>query len=435
MALPLVWLGNYTFFPIGTTSAVCLTRDLSPEERADVLLLGCGDLRSVLYTIFCEAEKRRRLDFTCCDLDPGVLARNVLLLTMIADNTYPVTTIVWNMFYHISLDEESRTALITHCKKLINFSDNLQCWNSSPYGAFTRMCTEYTLAQLRRYWVLYVGMQNMPTERKQSLRETLLKEYQVAPAALFWMASRSAGPFRLSAFESNVKFGQYWDAGVTFSDPAQIAAATYLNPTFVYSFGGEGCIVYPFTHPTVDFHLASVVGNSYGSADVFDLVKAAQMQFYDWCSAFRASICSTRHPTPVIRILLAEATAACYAFQSFRTAKTASASVLVGPWTTQTIQLSKEDYPSRSAPIRFNVIDASDLEDNVGLLNILTAVVPLLSHPSRCSVLYTESQHYQTTGDQSLVYEDGTGKPLPHDDGARDFTQRVYADMTTIASW
>jgi hypothetical protein len=54
MAHPLVWPGKYFFYPIGNTSAVCLTRDLAPEEPAKILLLGCGDPRNVLYTIFCE---------------------------------------------------------------------------------------------------------------------------------------------------------------------------------------------------------------------------------------------------------------------------------------------------------------------------------------------------------------------------------------------
>lgn len=56
MAHPLFWPGQYYFYPIGNTSAVSLTRDLPPEEPANILLLGCGDPRNVLYTIFCEPK-------------------------------------------------------------------------------------------------------------------------------------------------------------------------------------------------------------------------------------------------------------------------------------------------------------------------------------------------------------------------------------------
>jgi hypothetical protein len=44
------------FYPVGNTSAVHLTRNLSIEEPADVLLLGCGDIRNVLFTVFTDQD-------------------------------------------------------------------------------------------------------------------------------------------------------------------------------------------------------------------------------------------------------------------------------------------------------------------------------------------------------------------------------------------
>ena len=40
------------FYPIGNTPAVCLTQDLPREQEADILLLGCGDVRNILFTIY-----------------------------------------------------------------------------------------------------------------------------------------------------------------------------------------------------------------------------------------------------------------------------------------------------------------------------------------------------------------------------------------------
>ena len=40
------------FYPLGNTPAVCLTQDLSREQKADVLLLGCGDVRNILFTSY-----------------------------------------------------------------------------------------------------------------------------------------------------------------------------------------------------------------------------------------------------------------------------------------------------------------------------------------------------------------------------------------------
>lgn len=42
------------FYPIGNTPAVCLTQDLPQEELADVLLLGCGDVRNILFTTYAD---------------------------------------------------------------------------------------------------------------------------------------------------------------------------------------------------------------------------------------------------------------------------------------------------------------------------------------------------------------------------------------------
>jgi hypothetical protein len=94
MSHPLIWPPVDTFYPVGNTSAVCLTQDLAPEQDADILLLGCGDPRSVLYTVYSDLKVKdgvfarrlcgvitqhpclgvsRKLDITCCDWDPAVL--------------------------------------------------------------------------------------------------------------------------------------------------------------------------------------------------------------------------------------------------------------------------------------------------------------------------------------------------------------------------
>jgi len=43
-------------YPVGNTPAVCLTQDLPPEEKARILLLGCGDARSVLFTSYADTK-------------------------------------------------------------------------------------------------------------------------------------------------------------------------------------------------------------------------------------------------------------------------------------------------------------------------------------------------------------------------------------------
>src|SRR5277367_4388888 len=90
---------NTVFYPIGNTSAVNLLAHHSPTNNKDaateILLLACGDPRSILYSLWCEGRPGKnilddgiglcsanlyddlagaeKLNFTCCDLEPGVL--------------------------------------------------------------------------------------------------------------------------------------------------------------------------------------------------------------------------------------------------------------------------------------------------------------------------------------------------------------------------
>ncbi|KAL6305504.1 hypothetical protein BKA93DRAFT_216465 [Sparassis latifolia] len=435
MALPLSWITEYNFSPISSTSAVCLTRDLAPEEPADILLLGCGDSSSILYTIFYEPDSGcRRLDFTCCDLDPAILARNVLLFTMIADGEYD-TSIIWNVFFHVYLDEDAFVALIVQCEKLYDFSESLQHWNASPYGLFLIMCTEHTLERLRYHWYLYMHMHELSSERLDTLRDAFAETSDLPleeTLQLRWNCMRSAGPLKFPANLLNLIFELYRKIGMPSFDPDQYERSTALNPTFVYSLQGLEFNIDMVTHPLNPFHLAVIIANGSKSMSLDELVEGAQTQFSEWSAAYSAAIHSTATPIPVVRLFLSEATAACRALRAAGTTGTLD-SEPVGHWTTQRIRLNKDQYRPGGAPVRFNVIHTSNLEDHIGLLNLMISAIPVMSS-ALSSVLYTESLKSRAKGDgQPMVYEDGEEKHLPLEDGAEDFTKRLYAEMSTMS--
>jgi Domain of unknown function (DUF4470) len=53
---PLQW-----FFPMGTSSAVSLTHELPPGRPARGLLLGNGDLRNLLFTLYNDQNCKQAL--------------------------------------------------------------------------------------------------------------------------------------------------------------------------------------------------------------------------------------------------------------------------------------------------------------------------------------------------------------------------------------
>ncbi|KAA1466938.1 hypothetical protein DENSPDRAFT_61383 [Dentipellis sp. KUC8613] len=418
MAHAFSWPRKRHFYPVGNTPAVCLTRDIAPEENANILLLGCGDPRNVLYSVFCEPfESIRKLDFTCCDIDPAILARNILLLAMISDGEEHGGHI-WNFFFHMHIDEASHSYLVECCRKLVECSDSIRRWNQSSYGSFLRMSTEYTLSELRRHWTLYADMHDLPTERLTSIRIAFAKQAKstldtkhrnLSPA-------RSAGPLVTYAYEtSSDQYRRYWKSGTTFSNPKDIAAASLLNPTFVYSLAGEGCSVHYGLDPMMPFHFAAVFGNAKSSVMAPDIVKAAKSEFSEWCTAFRRCVASTSaSPRLMIRVIVADATIACRAFTAFALTGTLKLDVPVAQFKTQVIDLSEDEYTISGAPTSFNVIETSNLVDHLGLLNVLTVAVPLLSHSTQSRVLYTES--------------------LLHlgEDATKEFTEQLYGNITTI---
>lgn len=61
MLTPAVAAATTYFYAAGNTPAVSLTRSLPQGEDADVLLLGCGDVRNVLFTAYSEQGLRKLL--------------------------------------------------------------------------------------------------------------------------------------------------------------------------------------------------------------------------------------------------------------------------------------------------------------------------------------------------------------------------------------
>ncbi|TFY83364.1 hypothetical protein EWM64_g648 [Hericium alpestre] len=415
MAHPFYWPSQYWFYPIGNTPAVSLTRDIAPEDDVDLLLLGCGEARNVLYTISCEPPNAsRRLDFTCCDNDPAILARNVLLFSLIADGGS--TAHIWNINFHMYLDKKSHLSLVEQCKKLIELSETHERWAESPYGTFLRVSSDYTLSELRRHWGLYCAMNDLPSSRLKPIRNAFTQQSKSSPRMGTVLSSnRSAGPLMDFAGQTpSEHFQRYWKTGISSSSPGDIEAATLLNPTFVYSLAGEGCNVHYGSDPLISFHLAALFGNSKKSVTVSQMVKVAKAEFADWCSAYHATVSAISLNRPVVRFLTAEAIVACRSLRIMATTGTLKLNIAVDQWKTQLMELSRDEYVVRRAPVMFHVVDTSNLDDHIGPLNVLTIAIPLLSsNPS--SVLYTES----------LVSVE--------QDATKQFAEHLHADITSLA--
>ncbi|KAJ7230217.1 hypothetical protein GGX14DRAFT_344215 [Mycena pura] len=414
MAHPLFWPGKRHFYAIGNTSAVSLARDVSPEKDISLLLLGCGDPRNVLFTLFSEHDTAtRKLDFTCVDFEPAVLARNVLLLSLIIDKK-PVENL-FDIFFHLYLEKGPLALLVSHCRALLDASITLEHWKESSYGSTLPMSSQHTLSELRWHWDQYARMHSLPKSQLDGIVANFkggVAECQRQHQGLMMHTSRSAGPLMMFAFPVLSEcFHDFWKHGTTFVSASRRSAATLLNPTFVYSQDGIGCHVHYGTDPVIPFHLAPIFGNLNAAPSRSDIVKGIRAQFLDWCEAFRRyherGLC-------VVRLFFADAILGARALQICRESGAVQTRIPVCQWHTETITLDKEEY--KHAPLRFDVVDTSNLDDHLGLLNVLVTSIPLLSD-SGDGVLYLES----------LLVQNSDG------DSPKDFAKRFYSDLTVMA--
>jgi len=61
---------------VGNTPAVSLTASLPQGTNASALLLGCGDIRHILYTAYVERGfPERKLDVTACDIEEHIISK------------------------------------------------------------------------------------------------------------------------------------------------------------------------------------------------------------------------------------------------------------------------------------------------------------------------------------------------------------------------
>ncbi|KIK55165.1 hypothetical protein GYMLUDRAFT_264290 [Collybiopsis luxurians FD-317 M1] len=380
MAHPLVFSLQTYFYPIGNTTPVNLIQDIAPEESANILLLGCGDPRNIFFTLhsntFGEKSSRTR---SFVDSEPAVLARNILLFTLIIDNEPSKEDLLWNIFYDIYIDATAMRALIQQCRKLVNLAADVSTWHASSYGLLLRICTQQTPFELRRLWTLYERFNDQPAGRKTTVNRAFSEVSNKSKNLFVVGSSRSAGPFHLLATEPLSKhFQEFWSSGVHANDKNVVAKAKLINPTFLYSNAGEGFLVHYATDAFASFHLAPAFSDTRSEHGALPSERLPQR-----ISCESDSLRAMRWPSVF-----------------YYTAKLPPL-----PRLTRSILLT---------PLTFDVVDTSNLADHLGLLNILLVISPLLSRTPHSS-LYTET----------LL---ATGS-----DTTRGFLELACGDLTTIS--
>ncbi|KAI8843747.1 hypothetical protein BC829DRAFT_400724 [Chytridium lagenaria] len=381
----------------GNSAPINLLHNLPPEEDAVALMLASGDPRSILFTIHTALStdtqdgdsvltksSNLQLDVTCCDHDASTIARNILLLTMLADDVVGTQTdLIWNFFYHIYIDRETQNFLGDQCRKLLAVGVTCKEWSRSNYGSFIRFCDS------RRSLKMFNEGFEMWSPKKLQL-STLLHH------SLGMFASDAVTP------EEWQGPSHYWNTGICFTDRKMLREAVLPNPTFAHSIMGTRINLNVTNDPLAGYPLQRL---TVSKNPPLELLR-------HWGHAFRIAIETrssskakidrdkpqlSRSGSVMIRYICADALAYCRGLLYYSVTNNVETPYYSRFGSFDTLTFDVGEYPKEpkssdaySAPIVFNVIETSSIADIVGSLNLLMVTVPLLQKTTPNSTLHTE---------------------------------------------
>ncbi|KAI1210252.1 uncharacterized protein F4807DRAFT_74160 [Annulohypoxylon truncatum] len=381
-------------YALGNTPAVSLTRGFPQGLDADILLLGCGDVRNILFTVYSEQGfPPRKLDITCCDSETAVIARNVLLFTLLLDGAS--ADVAWDVYFHMRINEESKALITDQAQKIVSLSNSIEQWSRGRYGSMLTFCDANSLQQIRQVWIKYASLQSKnEISFKEDLERTRKLGKQVFGMSdgepdIILTGLRSAAPLSLKSVTDIPKARErFWEHG-TFAEHATIP-----NPMFSATLSTNTLLHYG-TDPVLGFHLAAAIATLAPASPllpekdddmVMNIIRTAKTQFHAWVAAFQ------NNPEKLsLRFTISDALSFSHALQAISASQNKSTNLFRRQLDVAAIEFDSKVYSkASSAPTRFDIIDTSNLADHLGALNILVAAAPLLK-PLASSTLWIET--------------------------------------------
>jgi MYND finger len=335
-----------------------------------------------------------------------LVARNIILFSLLIDDTDGTASkSIWNIYYHLYLDDSSLQLLDSQAQKLLSLSGTLQAWNDGRYGRILRFCDRGTFAKVKTIWAGYTteGLAPQDKSRRHDQHEAniqkarAVKERFVGESVVL-SGVRSAAPAGVHAMiDLPTLHNSFWKDGITGKQSGDgIEKPIHPNPFFASSQNPALTLHYGLD-PLLGFHLATAYApltsnsplclKSQQNSSSATVVEAARLQLREWSQSFRRSITNGT----IVRFFSGDAIAFCHTLQQASTAEiNTNANLYCHSWTFEPLKLDAGDYDSSiGAPTKFDVIDTSNLVDHLGPLNMLIATVPLLTDLPT-STLYTE---------------------------------------------
>ncbi|KAK4143431.1 uncharacterized protein C8A04DRAFT_12355 [Dichotomopilus funicola] len=403
------------FGPGRFTPGASLVEEFPHGVDADVLVLGSGDLRDVLYTAFADKGlPERKIDFTICDDNKYTIARNVLFLTLVLDKQLDITEL-WEIYYEIWIVQSDLKFVTDQLEKLADLSETQEAWRDSPYGATLRFSDDDILASLHEVWVgCTVTTTAEDAEDEVDLQELFgqslymsRRHHEKEKVVSKQDVSRSCAPLAADLADEMIYTTKlHWDKIHVQDkvDEASEGESRQPNPLFLFPMiTAPNILQYP-TNPLLSFHMATAEINQSLSSPPYlggnpypGLISnrtdmkweySALMQFKAWVKAFAEAA-----PRLTVRFSSADYFAFCHTIRLNLESGDLCAQHYRANTSFDLLVLSEAEYGAEgTAPRQFDVIDTSILAGQVSPLNLLVSASGLLKDkPS--STIYTTNYH------------------------------------------
>ncbi|RKO94160.1 hypothetical protein BDK51DRAFT_43005 [Blyttiomyces helicus] len=335
-----------------------------PTPNIDLLLLGAGNVRSVLYTVACSSalKQTKMLDFTLVDHESAVLARNIFILHFFIKYREELARLenAWDVYYHMYLNKSTMALAREICLELLDASPDT-----------FRAVSSRTYASIRRLWQRYADA----CRPKPLSLEELKAEVKSENAKVVLSSTRSVA--QLLALTSTL-FAEYWSKGVldkTQPGPFLIRLSLSLSPTIVSRFTMANARSLASTMPPRSPHIRMRKENAIRRWALPASPLLPRNSTSMWSGAWTGARERWAQVDETSRSSLPQPDTERFLRRTARGPPSAFASRTRGFELSPHI-LDLEDYgseksaPSRPAPTAFDVIDTSNLTDYLGLLNI-----------------------------------------------------------------
>ena len=384
---------DFTFYyPFGNTPAEDFLRSVSVADSREptVLSLGCGDMRSPMFTILNNfsfegdiSDGFSGIHFVMNDSISSILARNILFLYLCmfmpdsAVERKKWIASIWSLWYNHELLPEHNKMLVSALQELCQWSSTWHEWSKCPLGKIVKFSSPASFAAVKNAWKMWQAFSITISVEKMQVKRNHFQQYNIQlvmsqgrEEGLLMFSKQSVMLLQNSEFIQSSKFdkkfleyllkGYVWAEevlGIPIGD-----LKTVVNPTMFACDDGFYNVHYtlnPYSgfafHTNTDvsrYALLKFLAVSDGSFKSKPLLANCVQQFSMWLQALASSI--TMNSSVSFTFVLEDAINLCYTLLHY-----------------------PENYPELKCT-DFDAIYTSNLFDHISPPALLVNAMPLL---------------------------------------------------------